>query len=144
MHRFVTTNTRETEELGESLGRSIAAGTVLGLSGDLGAGKTAFVRGLARGIGCPRRVHSPTFGLLHEYTGGRLPLFHLDLYRLAGPDEIRTAGLVEYLHQPPGVTVAEWIERWEDPQHPSGSIRHVRFRCLDETTREICHDHPLA
>lgn len=135
----VTRSAEETERLGERLGAAAVAGMVFGLSGDLGAGKTAFVRGFVRGVGSTRRVHSPTFALLHEYGGGRFPVFHLDLYRLETPEEIRGAGLDEYLERPAGVTVAEWIERWEPVALP-GSVCRVRFRVVDETTREITYD----
>jgi len=81
------------------------------LSGDLGAGKTQFVKGLARGLGITARVHSPTFSLVNIYAGGRLTLFHLDLYRLETRQQILAAGLTEYL-EPPGVTAIEWPERW--------------------------------
>lgn len=132
----------ETEALGESLGRTLGRGTVLGLSGDLGAGKTAFTRGLARGLGCTGRVHSPTFALLNEYEGGRLRLFHLDLYRLNSPAEVAAAGLEEYLTAPDGVSVVEWIERWCGGQfaQEGGSLRRVHLRSLDEHTRELAYD----
>jgi len=100
----------ETEALGEAWGRAAKPGLVIALTGDLGAGKTALVRGLARGLGCADRVHSPTFTLVNQYGGGRLPLCHLDLYRLDTPEQIRAAGLEEYL-QPDGVAVIEWAER---------------------------------
>ena len=84
---------------------------ILGLSGDLGAGKTELVKGIARGLGVADRVHSPTFALVNTYGGGRLPLHHLDLYRLETIEQILAAGMEEYLHGD-GVTVIEWIERW--------------------------------
>ena len=103
----------ETEALGETWGRTAHNGLVLGLSGELGAGKTQLVKGLARGLGIPTRVHSPTFALVNVYTGGRLTLFHLDLYRLDTREQITGAGLEEYL-KPEGVTVIEWAEKWFD------------------------------
>ena len=138
MPTVVTQSPEETEQLGETLGRQAQTGSVFGLTGDLGAGKTAFVRGFTRGVGSTRRVHSPTFALLHEYPGGRHTVFHLDLYRLNSPDDIRAAGLDEFLESADGITLAEWIERWNPA--PGGSIRHIRFRCLDEHWREITHD----
>ncbi len=93
------------------MGRSARPGQVIALSGDLGAGKTQLVKGIARGLGIPARVHSPTFTLVNIYTGGRMALYHLDLYRLAGIEDILSAGLEEYL-SPEGVTVIEWAERW--------------------------------
>src|ERR1051326_1819162 len=101
----------ETEALGESWARAAQGGVVIGLSGDLGAGKTQLVKGLARGLGISQRVHSPTFALVNIYTGGRRTLFHLDLHRLETCEQILAAGLDEYL-TPEGVTVIEWAERW--------------------------------
>ncbi len=103
----------ETEALGEQIGRVAGHGLVLALSGDLGAGKTQLVKGIARGLGVTARVHSPTFTLVNEYGGGRLKLFHLDLYRLETPAQILSAGIEEFL-SPDGVTVIEWAERLED------------------------------
>jgi tRNA threonylcarbamoyladenosine biosynthesis protein TsaE len=108
----ISHNSRETEALGEVWGRSAASGLVIGLVGELGAGKTQLVKGLARGLGAGERVHSPTFALLNQYISGRLPLFHLDLYRLDTPAEIQAAGLEEYLCTPNGVSVVEWIDHW--------------------------------
>jgi tRNA threonylcarbamoyladenosine biosynthesis protein TsaE len=101
----------ETEGLGETWGRSAETGLVIALCGDLGAGKTQLVRGLARGLGITERPHSPTFALINIYGGGRLALFHLDLYRLESRAQFVAAGLEEYL-APAGVTVIEWAERW--------------------------------
>ena len=81
---YHTGSEAETEALGEELGRTVPAGTVIAFTGDLGAGKTAFTRGLARGLGYPGRVTSPTFTVVNEYEGGRLPLFHFDMYRRGG------------------------------------------------------------
>src|SRR6266481_2300870 len=93
----------ETEALGETWGRAAQSGLVIALSGELGAGKTQFVKGLARGLGISARVHSPTFTLVNEYGGGRLKLFHLDLYRLETHGQILSAGVGEFL-QPDGVS----------------------------------------
>jgi len=153
----------ETEALGETWGRTAPSGLVIGLCGDLGAGKTQLVKGLARGLGITARVHSPTFALVNIYAGGRLALFHLDLYRLETRDQILAAGLAEYL-EPPGVTVIEWAERWfgemrsispqditqtsqlEKPveraslQSPAKCLRWVRFDTLSETERRITYE----
>src|SRR5271170_5955973 len=112
---YISHSPAETESLGVRFGRAAARGLVIALNGDLGAGKTQFVRGLARGLGIPTRVHSPTFTLVNEYAGGRLRLYHLDLYRLETPEQIRTAGLDDYL-EPDGVSVVEWAERWFGPK----------------------------
>src|SRR5215471_5526453 len=111
MANYISHGPGETEALGEAWAREAKSGLVLGLSGDLGAGKTQLVKGFARGLGIDSRVTSPTFALVNTYTGGRLPLFHLDLYRLDGHEQILSAGLEEYLH-PHGVAVIECAERW--------------------------------
>src|SRR5512136_98140 len=111
MATFISHSPAETEALGEQWGRAAQRGWLIGLSGDLGAGKTQLVKGLARGLGVTARVQSPTFALVNTYEGGRLKLFHLDLYRLDAPEQIFAAGLEEFL-QPDGVTVIEWAERW--------------------------------
>src|SRR6185369_15429998 len=124
-----------------------APGLVIGLTGDLGAGKTELVKGVARGLGVKTRVHSPTFALLHEYTDGRLPLFHIDLYRLESPSQIIGAGLEEYFYNPPGVTVIEWVERaahWAMNNSagagPGRRYRHVSLQTISETERRINYD----
>jgi tRNA threonylcarbamoyladenosine biosynthesis protein TsaE len=117
MATFISHSPAETEALGETWGRAAQPGLVIALSGDLGAGKTQLVKGLARGLNIPARVHSPTFSLVNIYAGGRLLLYHLDLYRLDTPEQIVGAGLDEYLSTR-GVTVLEWAERWFAP--PAG------------------------
>lgn len=106
---FVTNSPEETEELGERLGRTLSPGDVVAFTGDLGAGKTAFVRGMAQGLGVAGRVTSPTFTIVNEYEGGRLPLFHFDLYRLASSDELFEIGWEDYLRRG-GVCAVEWSE----------------------------------
>lgn len=133
--------------LGEQWGKTVAAGTILGLSGDLGAGKTQLVIGLARGLGLSTRIQSPTFGLVHEYAGGRLPLAHLDLYRLETPSQIAGAGLDQYFEKPSGLVVVEWCERWPAFQpggHPPVGWRHVTIEAVDENSRRITYDDPRA
>ena len=132
----------ETETLGENFGRAAKPGWVIALSGDLGAGKTRFVKGLARGLGITTRVHSPTFTLVAEYTGGRLLLFHLDLYRLETAEEILSAGIEEFL-QPDGVAVIEWAEKLEESQRllkSSPAIKKVQIEIMGETERKIIYD----
>ena len=105
---YLTHNEIETEALGETLARRLGAGDVVAYRGDLGAGKTAFTRGLARGLGCTGRVTSPTFTVVNEYEG-RLPLFHFDLYRLEGEDALFDIGWEDYLSRG-GVCAVEWSE----------------------------------
>ncbi|MBR4099032.1 MAG: tRNA (adenosine(37)-N6)-threonylcarbamoyltransferase complex ATPase subunit type 1 TsaE [Clostridium sp.] len=106
---YITNCEAETEALGERLGQALDPGAVLAYTGDLGAGKTAFTRGLARGLGVKDRVTSPTFTIVNEYEGGRLPLFHFDLYRLGGEDELFEIGWEDYLARG-GVCAVEWSE----------------------------------
>jgi tRNA threonylcarbamoyladenosine biosynthesis protein TsaE len=101
----------DTEALGQAWGEAAQKGLIIALCGDLGAGKTQLVKGVARGLLIAARVHSPTFSIVNSYKGGRLPLFHLDLYRLETRAQIEQAGLEEYL-EPAGVTVIEWADRW--------------------------------
>lgn len=100
----------QTRALGRSLANRLPPATVVLLHGPLGAGKTTLVQGMAEALAIHEPVSSPTFALAHEYLGGRLPLYHLDLYRLAGPDDVWEAGLAEYL-EADGVTVIEWADR---------------------------------
>src|SRR5699024_1158231 len=94
---YLSNSEAETEALGEALAGRLTAGDVIAVSGDLGAGKTAFTRGLARGLGVTERVTSPTFTIVNEYLGGRLPLFHFDLYRLSSAEELFDIGWEDYL-----------------------------------------------
>ena len=139
MATFISHNPAETQSLGEGWGRSAQRGLVLGLSGDLGAGKTELVKGLARGLGIPGRVHSPTFAVVNEYRGGRLPLFHLDLYRLETPGQILSAGLEEFL-SPDGVTVIEWAERIANCELRIANWRRVKIEIENESERKIVYD----
>ena len=129
-----TRSLEETLQFGERLGRELQRGDVIALYGDLGAGKTVLVKGIARGLGITHEVTSPTFTLVHEYGGGRLPVFHIDLYRLDNLEQALAIGIEEYLGGP-GVTAIEWSEKIE-PLLPAKSKR-VRIRALDDTTRRI-------
>lgn len=110
---YLSNSEQETETLGARLGRRVAPGTVIAYTGDLGAGKTAFTRGLARGLGVTDRVTSPTFTIVNEYEGGRLPLFHFDMYRLGSSDELYDIGWEDYLARN-GVCAVEWSENVDD------------------------------
>ena len=133
--RFITNTPEETEALGARLARALEPGAVVAFTGDLGAGKTAFVRGLARGLGIQDRVTSPTFTIVNEYEGGRLPLFHFDLYRLGCADELFDIGWEDYLARG-GVCAVEWSERMEELLEP-GTIRVDLRRGEDESRRVI-------
>lgn len=110
---FVTNSEHETEALGARLAGGLEPGAVIAFTGDLGAGKTAFTRGLARGLGIEERVTSPTFTIVNEYEGGRLPLFHFDMYRLGSADELFHIGWEDYLARG-GVCAVEWSENVEE------------------------------
>jgi tRNA threonylcarbamoyladenosine biosynthesis protein TsaE len=145
MAAFISHSPAETRSLGERWGRAAQRGLVIGLSGELGAGKTQLVKGIARGLGITARVHSPTFTLVNEYGGGRLRLFHLDLYRLETRGQMVSAGLEEFLH-PDGVTVIEWAEKmvneeWQmkNEEKPRRMI-FVKIEILGETERKIIYD----
>jgi tRNA threonylcarbamoyladenosine biosynthesis protein TsaE len=129
-----TRSVAETLEFGGRLARELQRGDVIALSGELGAGKTALVKGLAHGLGISMDVTSPTFTLIHEYGGGRLPLFHIDLYRLDGVSQALAIGIEDYLGGP-GVTVIEWAERIASLLPPQ-TIR-IRIKSLGEDTRRI-------
>ncbi len=130
----ITGSEFETEALGERLGRALGAGAVVAYTGDLGAGKTAFTRGLARGLGIAERVTSPTFTIVNEYEGGRLPLFHFDMYRLGGEDELFDIGWEDYLARG-GVCAVEWSENV--PGAFDGDTVRVDIQRLDENRRRI-------
>ena len=103
----------DTEDIGARLAEQLEPGAVVAFTGDLGAGKTAFTRGLARGLGIPDRITSPTFTIVNEYEGGRLPLFHFDMYRLGSADELFDIGWEDYLRRG-GVCAVEWSENIAD------------------------------
>ncbi|MDX1952894.1 MAG: tRNA (adenosine(37)-N6)-threonylcarbamoyltransferase complex ATPase subunit type 1 TsaE [Verrucomicrobiota bacterium] len=117
----------------------LSKGEVIALSGDLGSGKTQFVKGVARALGFTGKVHSPTFAILNEYRTGRWPLFHLDLYRLETAPQVLSAGIEEYLVAPQGVTLIEWPERLKLINFDI-SMKWVCFSVLSETERRIEHD----
>jgi tRNA threonylcarbamoyladenosine biosynthesis protein TsaE len=141
----LTNSPEETAALGEAWAKEVNSGWTLALCGDLGAGKTQLVKGLARGLGITARIASPTFALVNEHAGGRVPLFHLDLYRLDTRAQIAGAGLDEYFFTPRGVTVVEWAERWWDEvqsskfkvQGSGGCLRWVNLTAESETRRRI-------
>ena len=114
---YVTNSPAETEALGQRLAETLQPGDVIAYTGDLGAGKTAFTRGLARGLGITERITSPTFTIVNEYLGGRLPLFHFDMYRLGSSEELYEIGWEDYLARG-GVCAVEWSENVRDALPP--------------------------
>ena len=111
--QYITNSPAQTEAIGAALGKILKPGTVIAYRGDLGAGKTAFTRGLARGLGSTELVTSPTYTIVNEYLGGRMPLFHFDMYRLASSDDLWDIGWEDYLDRN-GVCAVEWSENVAD------------------------------
>ena len=110
---FISNSPEQTEAIGAALGNILTPGTIVAYRGDLGAGKTAFTRGLARGLGYAEPVTSPTYTIVNEYLGGRLPLFHFDMYRLRSSDDLWGIGWDDYLDRG-GVCAVEWSENVQD------------------------------
>ena len=134
MQLVVTTNTvAETEAVGQALAKQLSAGDIVAMYGDLGAGKTAFVRGMARGLDSQDPVSSPTFTIVNEYSG-RLKLYHFDAYRLASSDELYDIGWDDYTGSG-GVCVVEWSENISDIY--DGTQTSVKIERISETGRKI-------
>ena len=131
---MTTTSPRETELLGERLARQLMGGEVLALFGGMGMGKTAFTRGLARGLDVQDPVSSPTFALVNEYAG-RLPLYHFDMYRVTSWDDLYSTGFFDYL-ETGGVLVIEWSENIEEAL-PENTVKIIFKRGNGENDREI-------
>ena len=131
--QFLSHSTQETEAIGEELAQKLRGGDVLAFTGSLGMGKTAFTRGLARGLGCRGRVTSPTFTIVNEYEG-RTPLFHFDMYRLGSSDELFDIGWEDYLSRG-GVCAVEWSENVMDAL-PEDTV-WVRIAREGDTGRSI-------
>ena len=134
MASIISHSPAETFAHGRSLAETLRAGDVLALDGELGAGKTHFVKGIAAGLGCTGDVTSPTFTLVHEYTGGRLPLFHFDFYRLESEDETLRIGLDDYLGAG-GILVIEWAGKF--PALLPSATRWFHLRAGEGDVREI-------
>ena len=133
MERY-SASEQDTEALGRALVQRLQPGAVVAFTGDLGAGKTAFVRGMAQGLGIPQRVTSPTFAIVNEYEGGRLPLFHFDMYRLNSADDLFDIGWEDYLSRG-GVCAVEWSENVMDAL-PEDTV-WVRIAREGDTGRSI-------
>ncbi len=130
---YISDSPEETEALGQRLGEKLQPGTVIAFYGDLGAGKTAFTRGLARGLGCREPVTSPTYTIVNEYLSGRIPLFHFDMYRLRSGDELFDIGWEDYLSRG-GVCAVEWSENVEDALE---DVIAVRMEKIGDEKRRI-------
>ena len=130
---FITNGPEQTEQLGQALGGVLQPGTVLAFTGDLGAGKTAFTRGRAKGLGATDRVTSPTYTIVNEYLSGSMPLFHFDMYRLESADELFDIGWEDYLLRG-GVCAVEWSENVADALE-EGITVHIEK--LGDNTRKI-------
>ena len=131
--QYITHSPGETEAIGAALGKIINPGTVIAYRGDLGAGKTAFTRGLARGLDCSEIVTSPTYTIVNEYLGGRLPLFHFDMYRLRSSDDLFDIGWEDYLDRG-GVCAVEWSENVADALEDA---LFITIEKLGENSRRI-------
>ena len=118
---FITNSPAETEKIGAALGAILPAGTILAYQGDLGAGKTAFTRGLAKGLGCSDTVTSPTYTIVNEYLSGRLPLFHFDMYRLTSADDLWDIGWEDYLDRN-GICAVEWSENVAEAMEGAATV----------------------
>jgi len=134
MVSIISRSPQATFDLGREFASRLRAGDVVALTGDLGAGKTHFVKGLAAGLGVSADVTSPTFTLIHEYRGGRVPLYHIDCYRLDAMDDLLTIGIDEYLRSD-GVTAIEWADKFAELLPPDA--RWIRFQVLENDAREI-------
>ena len=131
--QYITNSPAQTEDIGAALGKNIKPGTVIAYRGDLGAGKTAFTRGLARGLGCTGIVTSPTYTIVNEYLGGRIPLFHFDMYRLRSSDDLFDIGWEDYLDRG-GVCAVEWSENVDDAME---NAIYITIEKLGEESRRI-------
>ena len=131
--QFITNSPLETEAIGAALSKILTPGTVIAYRGDLGAGKTAFTRGLARGLGVNDPVTSPTYTIVNEYLGGRMPLFHFDMYRLHSADDLWDIGWEDYLERG-GICAVEWSENVTDAMEDAIT---VTIEKLGEDTRRI-------
>lgn len=134
---FVSNSPADTRKIAKELAATLKGGEVIAFYGDLGMGKTCFVTGLAEGLGFTGEVSSPTFAIINEYIGGRLPLYHFDMYRVSGWDDLYTTGYFEYMESG-GVLAVEWSENIENAL-PDNTIK-VIMKQLNDTSREITID----
>ena len=134
MQKFLSNSPEETEKIGEEFGKQIREGCVIAYRGGLGMGKTCFTRGLATGLDSSDTVTSPTFALINEYPNGRIPLYHFDMYRISGWEDLYSTGFFDYIDQG-GVIAAEWSENIESAL-PDNTV-YVTINKIDDNTREI-------
>ncbi len=134
MTSFISNSREETEAFAENIGRRVAPGTVIAFFGGLGAGKTSFTRGLARGMGITSDVSSPTFAIVNDY-GGNPPLVHFDMYKVETWDDLYSSGFFDYLDMG-AVLAVEWSENIENAL-PEGTVRVTIEKCDDENKRTI-------
>ena len=139
MATFISNSSAETEAIGRQLAKAVEAGCVLALKGELGSGKTLFTKGLVAGVGSSAAVTSPTFTIVHEYQGGRLPVYHFDFFRLENRESVARLGLEDYLFCD-GISVIEWADRFPDliPEH----ARWITFEIKSKRQRIITLVHP--
>ena len=135
MTEFISHNEDETKEFAEKLGAKLEAGTVILYTGDMGAGKTTFTKGIASALGITDTVTSPTFALVNEYYG-RLPLFHFDLYRINNTDDLYAIGFFDYLDRG-GIIAAEWSENIPDLESELDNVIRIKIEKLSENERRI-------
>ena len=136
----ISKSPEDTSRFASELAAQSEPGLVIGLIGDLGAGKTQFVKGFADGLGITERVHSPTFTLVNEYRSGRVPCFHLDLYRLDSAEQILAAGLEQYFKPEGAITLIEWFDRTEGRIPFAGRLLRVFIGHRTETERAITYE----
>lgn len=134
MKEYISKSPEQTEEIGTKLAETLNGGEVIAFRGDLGMGKTCFTRGLARGLGYTGEVTSPTFNLVNEYIGGRLPLYHFDMYRISGWEDLYSTGFFDYI-EAGAVLAAEWSENIENALDENAII--VEISRIDDLTRKI-------
>lgn len=134
MATFISSSPVETEEIGRQLAKELRPGSVLALQGELGSGKTQLTKGVAAGLGTPVEVTSPTFTIIHEYSGGRLPVYHFDFFRVEDQQSARQLGLDDYFFGD-GVSIVEWADRF--PELIPGGAKWISLRMKSEHEREI-------
>ena len=134
MKEFISRNDNDTERIAEKLADKLMGGEIIAFRGDLGAGKTCFTRGLARGLGFTGTVNSPTFSIVNEYIGGRLNLYHFDMYRVENWEDLYSTGFFEYIDMG-GVVAAEWSENIDGAL--GNNTIYITIEKTDETTRNI-------